>query len=221
MTKLSANFAGQAFSAQAFSAQAFSAQAFSPQAFSAQAFSAQAFSADVFAGQAFSAQAFSGQAFSAQAFSGQAFSAQAFSAQAFSGQAFSARRSPRRRSAARRSAARHSRPGRSAARRSRPQAFSSAQVQSVIAVGAQTGNNAEHLVANTWNNTGNFYVRVSGANGDFDLDHPFTLQITQTGTTCAGVHDDRLARPRTATETGIKTVILTDSSRLPRGRRPT
>ena len=227
LNKLGANFAGQAFSAQAFSGQAFSAQAFSPDAYSAQAFSAQAFSADVFSAQAFSAQAFSGQAFSAQAFSAQAFSGQAFSAQAFSGQAFSAQAfSPQAFSAqafsgqAFSAQAFSSLPAYSAQAFSgqafSPQAFSSAQVQSVIAVSAAPGTSPESITANTWNNGGYFYVRVSGKNGAFDATHPFTLQVTRTGVSCAGITDSGSA-PSPAPAGSYKTVILTDSGRISAG----
>ncbi len=223
LNTLGANFAGQAFSGQAFSAQAFSAQAFSPDAYSAQAFSAQAFSADVFSGQAFSAQAFSGQAFSGQAFSAQAFSGQAFSGQAFSGQAFSGQAF----SAQAFSAQAFSGPGYAAQAFSAPgaagqafsgqafspQAFSSAQVQSVIATSANTGTGPESITANTWNNTGEFYVRVTGKNGAFDPNTVFTLHVTQTVTSCAGVHDYGSA-PTAAAAGNFKTVILTDSDRI-------
>jgi len=223
LNRLGANFAGQAFSAQAFSAQAFSAQAFSPDAYSAQAFSAQAFSADVFSAQAFSAQAFSGQAFSAQAFSAQAFSGQAFSAQAFSGQAFSAQAfSPQAFSAQAfsdtgYSAQAFSTTGYSAQAFSgqafSAQAFSSAQVQSLIAVSASPGTSPEQIDANTWNNTGYYYIRVTGKNGVFDPWAPFTLSVTQVGTACDGI-GSTFAAPATQPAGGYKTIILTDSSRF-------
>jgi hypothetical protein len=226
LNQLGANFAGQAFSAQAFSAQAFSAQAFSPDAYSGQAFSAQAFSADVYSAQAFSAQAFSGQAFSAQAFSAQAFSGQAFSAQAFSGQAFSAQAfSPQAFSAHAFSDTGYSAQAFSSTTYSAqafsgqafsPQAFSSAQVESLIAVSAASGTSPEQIDANTWNNTGYYYIRVTGKNGVFDPSTPFTLSVTRTGTSCDGIGSD-FAPPADAAagpNGGYKTIILTDSSRF-------
>ena len=224
LNKLGANFAGQAFSAQAFSAQAFSAQAFSPDAYSAQAFSAQAFSADVYSGQAFSAQAFSGQAFSAQAFSAQAFSGQAFSAQAFSGQAFSAQAfSPQAFSAQAFSDTGYSAQAFSAPGLLGPgvlgpgvlaQAFSSAQVQSLIAVSAAPGTSPETVTANTWNNTGYFYVRVSGKNGAFVPAKPFTLQVNRSGRVVQRREGHRAQRRHPPPAGGYQTVILTDSSRI-------
>ena len=217
LTKLSAEFAGQAFSPQAFSAQAFSAQAFSPDAYSGQAFSGQAFSADVFSGQAFSPQAFSGQAFSAQAFSaqafsGQAFSGQAFSGQAFSGQAFSAQAFSGQAFSGQAFSGQAFSP-RAAGQAFSPQAFSGAQTRSLIAVSATTGNGPESITANTWDNTGSFYVRVAGRGGAFDLSHAFSLHVTQTATSCGGIHEIGPA-PAATTALGIKTVILTDPTRI-------
>ena len=213
LTKLSAEFAGQAFSPQAFSAQAFSAQAFSPDAYSAQAFSGQAFSADVFSGQAFSAQAFSGQAFSAQAFSAQAFSAQAFSGQAFSGQAFSGQAFSAQAFSGQAFSGQAFSPQAFSGQAFSPQAFSGAQTRSLIAVSATTGNGPESITANTWDNTGSFYVRVSGRGGAFDPSHAFSLHVAQTATSCSGIHEIGAARAA-ATAVGIKTVILTDPSRI-------
>ena len=66
-------------------------------------------------------------------------------------------------------------------------AFSTAQTRSIIAVSATPGT-ATVGVVNTWNETGNFYVRVA-AGGAFDTSTPFTLTITKGPTTCNGVTD--------------------------------
>ena len=108
---------------------------------------------------------------------------QAFSAQAFSAQAFSA------------------------------QAFSSAQVQSVIAVSALDGTNTEHVSRTPGTTPAASTCASAGANGAFDLNDPFTIQVTQSGTSCAGVHTIGSA-PALTTEPAIKTVILTDSSQI-------
>ena len=100
------------------------------------AFSASAFSASAFSASAFSASAFSASAFSASAFSASAFSASAFSASAFSASAFSAS--------------------------AFSTAYSDSQVNSVLAASTQPGTVNKTLTADAWNDTGNFYVRVSG-----------------------------------------------------------
>ena len=58
-----------------------------------------------------------------------------------------------------------------------PEAFSSAQLRSLMAVSAHRGSASEAVVRNTWDNTGDFYVRVRGRNGAFDVSTPFHLQV--------------------------------------------
>ena len=137
---------------------------------------------------------FSPQVFSPQVFSPQVFSPQVFSPQVFSPQVFSSEEIA--------------------------QAFSSAQTRSIIAVSAQTGPADESTVVNSWNNTGWFYVRVSGRSGAFDPNGLFTVSVTKSASTCAGVTDTTLTpRPDAAAGAngGYRTVILTDSSVLPLG----
>ena len=94
------------------------------------------------------------------------------------------------------------------------QAFSTAQTRSIVAVSATAGLSDEFSVVNTWNRTGHFYVRVTGRGGAFNTSIPFALNVTKGVTTCAGVTDTALT-PRTAVPaSGLKTVIVTDSSRV-------
>jgi hypothetical protein len=93
-------------------------------------------------------------------------------------------------------------------------AFSSAQVRSLIGVSANDGTTDEQVNAETWNNTGNYYIRVNGRNG---ATSPFTLTVTSTGGPCTTPLDDH-ATASTITGTGgasgPSTVILTDPSRM-------
>ena len=76
-----------------------------------------------------------------------------------------------------------------------------------------TGN--ESVVVNTWNNTGDFYVRVTGRSGSFSTT-PYSLAVTKQGTSCTGVTP--LAppiSPRTASASGYNTIVLLDSSKTP------
>ena len=125
------------FANDAFSPAAFSPDAFSPAAFSPAAFSPAAFSPAAFSPAAFSPAAFSPAAFSPAAFSPDTFAPAAFSPAEINPAAFS------------------------------PAAFSAAQIQSVIAVSAFDGNAGEGIIANTWDESGDFYVRVRGRNGVF------------------------------------------------------
>ena len=198
LTKLSAEFAPSAFSPSAFSPSAFSPSAFSPSAFSPSAFSPSAFSPSAFSPSAFSPSAFSPSAFSPSAFSPSAFSPSAFSPSAFSPSAFS--------------------PSAFSPSGFSPSAFSGAQTRSLIGVSARDGTASETVVADTWSNTGYYYVRVSGKNGDASLAAPFSMAVTTTGNQCAGVTP--IGSAPTAASLGLttggtsKTLIFWDSSRM-------
>ena len=196
LTKLSAEFSPSAFSPSAFSPSAFSPSAFSPSAFSPSAFSPSAFSPSAFSPSAFSPSAFSPSAFSPSAFSPSAFSPSAFSPSAFSPSAFSPSAfSPSAFSA---------------------DAFSSAQTRSLIGVSANTGTSDETLVGDTWTNTGSFYVLVGGKNGASSLAQPFSLSVTVTGNTCAGVVPLGTPPPAPSAQ-GLSSVVIEDTSRQPGG----
>ena len=66
------------------------------------------------------------------------------------------------------------------------QAFSSAQTRSLIGVSAHDNAEAESIRTATWNNTGDFYVRVQGRNGA-SSPTPFHLGLTTAGGPCAAV----------------------------------
>jgi predicted outer membrane repeat protein len=141
---------------------------------------------DAFSGDAFSGDAFSGDAFSGDAFSGDAFSGDAFSPDAVTGLGtFDA------------------------------QNFASAQTRSLIAVSALGGTADETIVANTWENAGDFYVRVRGRNGTSSLAAPFQLEVTLLTGVCASVAPVSTPSSLPASGPGLKTVVLTDYTRLP------
>ena len=47
-------------------------------------------------------------------------------------------------------------------------------------------------MVNSWNETGEFYVRVAGRGGAFDPSNLFTLTVTPAGSECTGVTDTTL-----------------------------
>jgi CSLREA domain-containing protein len=195
LVRLNAEFAPDAFSPDAFSPDAFSPDAFSPDAFSPDAFSPDAFSPDAFSPDAFSPDAFSPDAFSPDAFSPDAFSPDAFSPDAFSPDAFS--------------------PDAFSPDAFSPDAFSSAQTRSLIAASAYNGTVSEGILVNTWSNSGDFYVRVRGRNGAFDLSKPFHLSITLLTGKCDKVSADLPASNITVDSGSYHTLILTNLSRMP------
>lgn len=210
LLQLGAEFASDAFAPAAFSPEAFSPAAFSPAAFSPAAFSPAAFSPAAFSPAAFSPEAFSPAAFSPAAFSPEAIAPAAFSPAAFSPAAFS----PLAFSPAAFSPAAFSPAAFSPAAFS-PAAFSSAQTRSVIGVSAFPGLLGEGLVVNTWDNSGEFYLRVRGRNGEFNKEQQFKLNVVLYTGQCGGV-DPVLNSVNTLapTDGDFKTIILTDSTRL-------
>jgi len=98
-----------------------------------------------------------------------------------------------------------------------PRTFTGAQTASLLAVSAGAGTGDETVAVNTWNNTGDFYIRVQGKNGSFDPVNNFSLSVSRHGSLCAGVLD-QMSTP--VAETGLddpETLILMDSRRLASG----
>ena len=58
--------------------------------------------------------------------------------------------------------------------------------RSLIGVSATPGTGDETVVVNSWNETGEFYVRVAGRGGAFDPSNLFTLTVTPAGSECTG-----------------------------------
>ncbi|MBA2390584.1 MAG: hypothetical protein H0V67_10065, partial [Geodermatophilaceae bacterium] len=196
---LGAEFAADAYSPSAFSPSAFSPSAFSPSAFSPSAFSPSAFSPSAFSPSAFSPSAFSPSAFSPSAFSPSAFSPSAFSPAVSLPSAFSP----------------SSLAPRGLTEAEFREAFSGAQTRSLIAVSAREGTAEESVRTATWSNTGFFYVRVHGRNGASST-QPFQVSLTTTGGSCGTPLDSFPDSPSIVGEPGsARTVILTDSRRLP------
>src|SRR5581483_3710754 len=127
-------------------------------AFSNGAFSNGAFSNGAYSNGAFSNGAFSNGAFSNGAFSNGAFSNGAFSNGAFSNGAYSN--------------------GAFSA------GYSAAMFNSLLAISTTPGAVDKSVVADTWNNSGNFYVRVTGNNGVAAPFKDFTLTVSTSAGTC-------------------------------------
>jgi hypothetical protein len=73
-----------------------------------------------------------------------------------------------------------------------------------------TGN--ESVVVNTWNNTGDFYVRVTGRAGAFSTT-PYNVAVTKQGTSCAAVTDTLISARAPFANNGYNTIVLLDSSK--------
>ncbi len=82
----------------------------------------------------------------------------------------------------------------------------------MLAVSAGAGTGDERVAVNTWNNTGDFYIRVQGKNGSFVPDDAFTLTTAREPSPCTGIND--IPSSPTAAVGSWKTLILLDESRL-------
>jgi pentapeptide MXKDX repeat protein len=201
---LNAQFAGDAFAGDAFAGDAFAGDAFAGDAFAGDAFAGDAFAGDAFAGDAFAGDAFAGDAFAGDAFAGDAFAGDAFAGDAFAGDAFAGD-----------AFAGDAFAGDAFAGDAFAAAFSSAQMQSLIGISAFEGTTSEGIFVNTWNNTGEFYVRVRGRNGAFDPNDSFHLKVTVITGACSGINDNGFGdNTHTATAGDYSTIILTDLNRM-------
>ena len=72
---------------------------------------------------------------------------------------------------------------------------------------------------NTWNNTGDFYVRVQGKNGSFDADRQFTVAGRRAGQPLLGSRRTPTTLADRSPASGVKTLILVRLEPLGR-RRP-
>ncbi len=201
--RLSAEFAPSVFSPSVFSPSVFSPSVFSPDAYAPSVFSPSVFSPSVFSPSVFSPSVFSPSVFSPSVFSPSVFSPSVFSPSVFSPSVFSPSVfSPSVFSPSVFSPSVFS-----------PSVFSSAQSRSIVAVSANEGTAAESVVANTWNNTGDYYVRVTGRNGAFNAEDPFQINVDLDGTFCLAALDTPQARTPQVNPT-VDTVIVWDRSKI-------
>ena len=93
-------------------------------------------------------------------------------------------------------------------------AYASAQLRSVLAVAGFEGTASEGITINTWDNSGDFYIRVRGRNGAFSPAQAFHLEVTLQSDVCDGVTSDLPAPSLAAAAGNFHTLILTDRTRL-------
>jgi ABC-type transport system substrate-binding protein len=207
LTRLSAEFAPDAYSPDAYSPDAYSPDAYSPDAYSPDAYSPDAYSPDAYSPDAYSPDAYSPDAYSPDAYSPDAYSPSTFSPDAYSPA------TPVQNALTGSALA-----GEPVA----PTAYAGAQTRSLIGVSANNGTASEHIVRNTWDNSTNFYVRVRGRNGLFNLAQPFHLEVALLTGECGAIKSvDALTAGTTpsllsGTAGSFNSVILWDSSRASR-----
>jgi hypothetical protein len=204
LNRLSAEFAPSVFSPSVFSPSVFSPSVFSPDAYAPSVFSPSVFSPSVFSPSVFSPSVFSPSVFSPSVFSPSVFSPSVFSPSVFSGAEYSPSVfSPSVFSPSVFSPSVFS-----------PDAFASAQVRSIIGVSAKAGTGDEIVVANTWTNTGDYYIRVTGRNGAFAVEDSFDVSVLLEDATCDLSQISTFPTDRGDNSSSFDTVILWDSSRI-------
>lgn len=187
LVKLTAETAPSAFTPSAFTPGDFAPSAFTPSAFTPGDYAPSAFTPSAFTPVNPSPSAFTPSAFTSGTYSPSAFTPSAFTT--FVSSVFS--------------------PAEVA------KAFSTAQSRSILAVSATPGTAGESATVNTWNNTGSFYIRVTGRGTAASTTAPFTVTVVKGATTCTGVTDLAISARSLVPASGVQTVLLTDSSRLP------
>ena len=184
LTRLSAQFAGDVFSPSVYSPSVYSPSVYSPSVYSPSVYSPSVYSPSVYSPSVYSPSVYSPSVYSPSVYSPSVYSPSVYSPSVYSPSTAFL------------------------------QAFSSAQTRSLIGVSAHENADAESIRTATWNNTGDFYVRVQGRNGAFSAT-PFHLGLTTTGGACTAPLDSFSGLSTIAGTPGsVQTVILTDSSRF-------
>ncbi|HEY6959468.1 MAG TPA: hypothetical protein VI814_11645 [Candidatus Limnocylindria bacterium] len=95
--------------------------------------------------------------------------------------------------------------------------YSSVQIRGLLGVSAHAGTSPELIARHTWDNTGNFYLRVRPAaipNATVDADHDFQLSARVIPSDCTNVTLSKTA-PTTTGTPGVRTLFVTHTGRLP------
>lgn len=93
-------------------------------------------------------------------------------------------------------------------------AYESAQTRSFLAFSMQDGMTTETIVVNTWNNTGDFYLRVNGRNGIYSLNAPFRVTVTLMPGQCGQIAPVATPSTTVASRGNYRSIILTDLERI-------
>ncbi len=181
------------FSPSIFSPSIFSPSIFSPSIFSPSIFSPSLFSPAIFSPSIFSPSIFSPSIFSPSIFSPSIFSPSEFSPSIFSPSIFSP-----------------------SVPISDEEDYEYAQIVSLLALSANDATADEHILQDTWNNTGYFYIRVGGRNGTYDPGAKFNLSVNVNQGVCGGVAPSNapLLNASYTIPTGLKSLILSNTTRM-------
>ena len=88
--------------------------------------------------------------------------------------------------------------------------YANAQTRSLIAWNVDEGTLSATIDANTWTNKGDFYIRVNGKNGLYDIEHPFRVSVAIEGNVCAGVEPSDPDVPATLETPSLDNAVRRD-----------
>jgi len=167
----------------------FAPDAYAPDAYAPDAYAPDAYAPDAYAPDAYAPDAYAPDAYAPDAYAPDAYAPDAYAPDAYAPDAYAP-----------------------------DLAYTSAQSSSLIGVSAADGKASEFIAVNTWDNTGDFYVRVKGRNSAFDPGSPFHLKVTQLVGNCKNLGVQSPVK-FTTTDTGgyidgYNTIILTDMGRM-------
>ena len=173
----------------AYAPDAYAPDAYAPDAYAPDAYAPDAYAPDAYAPDAYAPDAYAPDAYAPDAYAPDAYAPDAYAPDAYAPDAYAP-----------------------------DKAYTSAQSRSLIGVSAFDGTADEFIAVNTWDNTGDFYIRVKGRNGAFNSGAPFHLEVTHLVGNCKELG---VLPPVNFTTTdtggyveGYNTIILTDMGRM-------
>ncbi len=199
---LSAEFAPEMFTPEMFTPEMFTPEMFTPEMFTPEMFTPEMFTPEMFTPEMFTPEMFTPEMFTPEMFTPEMFTPEMFTPEMFTPEMFT--------------------PEMFTPEMFTPEMFTpdrryyaGALAQSAVAVSAFEGTAPESAVANTWNESGEFYVNVTGRNGAYDPTAPFDLRVTVLGAECNGLTVlDAAPNLGILPNGGYATLFLVDSQRM-------
>ena len=190
LTKLTAEFAPYAYAPDSYAADAYAPYAYAPYAYAPYAYAPYAYAPYAYAPYAYAPYAYAPYAYAPYAYAPYAYAPYAYAPDAYAPYAYA------------------------------PYAYApdeattSAEIRSLISVSAFEGTGEELIAVNTWDNTGDFYIRVAGRNGAFEPGADFHLEVIQETGVCGSNIVANTPGTNLSPVSGIETLILTDLGRM-------
>jgi CSLREA domain-containing protein len=191
LVQLNAEFAPDVFTPDVFTPDVFTPDVFTPDVFTPDVFTPDVFTPDVFTPDVFTPDVFTPDVFTPDVFTPDVFTPDVFTPDVFTPDVFTPD-----------------------VFTPDPSAFAAAQRSTLIGVSAFGGTTSEGIRVNTWNNSGDFFIRVRGRNGVFNLDQPFRLTAEVQSQLCSGIAEPSASSSFVVPGTDYRTLILADFDRM-------